>query len=319
MMPFAERSGRRAFRVTARRAPRAVAPRALDPRSPDPRLGDAIADRRRELGLSRRQLAERAELSYPYVAGLERGRAAPSSASLLSLASALELTVDQLVGAADRCEATHPRHRGGGHDREEPPPAPALRGTDRTGAELADLGRFVREIVREELAAASGRAEVSGPSAPGGPAARAPLAANVVDAVRDLLGDESVTVDDQGDVPVPREGVMLFVRVLDDPPSVLVFCPVLVDLPASPVLLERLNELNEGIRFVRFCATEDGVVVDLELFGDGFEARMLGLAVRAVAGASARFGPELQEAFGGRLFREASQDLDPRRDTAGYL
>jgi transcriptional regulator with XRE-family HTH domain len=329
VMPSADRSGRRPPRVPARGGAR-PAP------GPTGALGDAIADRRRALGLSRRELAERAALSYPFVSELERGRKSPSTASLSSLASALELTVAELVGAAeaptaaDRCDTGpgpgHARHRPG-HESPAPPPAPAdrpvpsLRGSQEASAELADLGRFVRDIVRDELAAAEDRrraaaAEVvrTRPAAAAGT-----LVATVLDAVGQLRGDEPVAVDDQGDIPVPRDGAMVYVRVLDEPASVLVFAPVLVDLPPAAALLERLNELNTHVRFVRFCATEDGVVVDLELFGDPFDPTSLHLAVRAVGGAAARFGPELQEVFGGRLFLDAERGPDARRSIAGYL
>jgi hypothetical protein len=202
---------------------------------------------------------------------------------------------------------------------------PSLRASQETSAELAelaDLGRFVRDIVRDELAAAEDRRRAAAADATRvrpGPGAGG-LAGAVLEAVHQLLGDEAVVVDEQGDIPVPREGAMVFVRVLDEPASVLVFCPVLVDVPPAPLLLEHLNALNENIRFVRFCATEDGVVVDLELFGESFDPTALHLAVRAVAGAAARFGPELQGVFGGRLFLDAERGPDARRGgTAGYL
>jgi hypothetical protein len=201
-------------------------------------------------------------------------------------------------------------------------PVPGLRGAAEAGAELADLGRFVRGIVRDELAAAEHRRTEGGSAAiaPRRRSARSgSLAGEVLEAVHHLVGDDAVVVDDQGDIPVVRDDAMLFVRVLDDPASVLVFCPLVVELPPSPALLERLNTLNEGVRFVRFCATEGGVVVDHEVFGDFFERDMLLLAIRAVAGAAARFGPELQLDFGGRLFLEAERAREGRPDTAGYL
>ena len=204
-------------------------------------------------------------------------------------------------------------------------PVPALRAAEEAGAELADLGRFVRGIVRDELAAEERRRRLEGAGPKGSGTGRrrsaraGTLAGEVLEAVHELVGDEAVVVDDQGDIPVLREDAMVFVRVLDEPASVLVFCPVLVEVPVTPVLLERLNELNEGVRFVRFCATEGGVVVDHEVFGDFFERDMLGMAVRAVGGAAARFGAELQEAHGGRLFLDAERARDARPNTAGYL
>lgn len=53
--------------------------------------------RRTELGLSRRELAERAELSYPYLSQIETGNREPSLRTLQKLASALELPVEALA------------------------------------------------------------------------------------------------------------------------------------------------------------------------------------------------------------------------------
>jgi hypothetical protein len=241
------------------------------------------------------------------------------------------------VASAVMSGTDHPRRPAGAATGGEPRPGPSgprspdlpipvLRGAEQAGAELADLGRFVRSIVRDELAAAEHHRleSVGSGTNPGSNRARprraAALAAEVLDVVRQLLGDDDgIVIDEEGDIPVRGDDTMLFVRVLDDPVSVLVFCPAIVELPATPALLERLNELNEGVRFVRFCATEDGVVIDLELLGDLFDRDMLHFAVRAVTGAAARFGPELQAEFGGRLFLDAEQGRTGGRNTAGYL
>src|SRR6185503_20113819 len=159
-MAAPERPGRRPTRAPARRVarPPAVAPGVHG----GGRLGDAIADRRRELGLTRRELADRAALSYPFVAQLERGRKAPSTASLSSLATALELTVAELVGAAGEPGALPLPVAAdrGGRGPDDPAPTeravPSLRGRESGGAET-ELRRFVRDIVRDELAAAEGR------------------------------------------------------------------------------------------------------------------------------------------------------------------
>lgn len=58
--------------------------------TPTPGLGRAIAVRRTELGLKRRQLADRAELSYPYISEIENGLKEPSSAALRRIAEALD-------------------------------------------------------------------------------------------------------------------------------------------------------------------------------------------------------------------------------------
>lgn len=70
-----------------------------------PGLGRAIQVRRAELGLGRRELAESAELSYPYLSEVENGKKAPSAKAMWRLARALELGVAELV---ERAELTAP-------------------------------------------------------------------------------------------------------------------------------------------------------------------------------------------------------------------
>jgi transcriptional regulator with XRE-family HTH domain len=61
-------------------------------------LGRLVEHRRHELGLSRRELAERSELSYPYISQIETGDRDPSLKTMHRLAEALELPVEQLAG-----------------------------------------------------------------------------------------------------------------------------------------------------------------------------------------------------------------------------
>ena len=60
-------------------------------------LGRRVRQRRKRLGLSQEQLAERADLHWTYVSGVERGRRNPSLTTLARLAAALGLTLPQLV------------------------------------------------------------------------------------------------------------------------------------------------------------------------------------------------------------------------------
>lgn len=62
-------------------------------------LGRAVRVRRGELGLSRRELAERSETSYPYLSQIETGDREPSLRTLQRLASALELPVEALASS----------------------------------------------------------------------------------------------------------------------------------------------------------------------------------------------------------------------------
>lgn len=84
-------------------------------------LGTVIKLRRTELGLSRRELAERAGLSYPYVAELENGAKQGSPKAIEAIARALELRPSELLAWSDDLaesrgaspsDPEHWRHRG---------------------------------------------------------------------------------------------------------------------------------------------------------------------------------------------------------------
>jgi transcriptional regulator with XRE-family HTH domain len=70
-------------------------------------LGKAVRIRRELLDLKRRDLADRAGLSYPYISEIENGVKQPSHSALTRIAAALDLEVSELaalgegLGAAD--------------------------------------------------------------------------------------------------------------------------------------------------------------------------------------------------------------------------
>jgi transcriptional regulator with XRE-family HTH domain len=84
-----------------------------EPRRDDPAyyeaLGRAIQVARTELGLSRRDLAERAGVSYTYLADIENGRRRPSSLPLIKISHALGISPSKLLA---RAELYHSRGTG---------------------------------------------------------------------------------------------------------------------------------------------------------------------------------------------------------------
>jgi transcriptional regulator with XRE-family HTH domain len=64
-------------------------------------LARAIRVLRTELGMSRKELAERADLSYSYLSELENAAKQPSSRALRAIAQALGLEANELLAAAE--------------------------------------------------------------------------------------------------------------------------------------------------------------------------------------------------------------------------
>ncbi|WP_406059385.1 helix-turn-helix domain-containing protein [Micromonospora sp. NBC_00860] len=125
-------------------------------------LGRAIQVRRAELGLKRKELAERALLSYPYLSELETGTKAPSAKALRQLADALELSQAELLERADASPVrVNQRLKagpawGGLPSGSIATGAADLSGTRDSALELEQLGRvadIVAATVRAELAA----------------------------------------------------------------------------------------------------------------------------------------------------------------------
>lgn len=69
-------------------------------------VGRRIRDRRVAMDLSQEALAERADLSPPYVSHVERGVKGPSLSALIRLAVALDVTLDYLLAGSQPADQT---------------------------------------------------------------------------------------------------------------------------------------------------------------------------------------------------------------------
>jgi transcriptional regulator with XRE-family HTH domain len=72
------------------------------PSTPQQALGQAVAERRQELGLTQEELALRADLHQRWISNVENGRRNPSYASLRRLAAGLQLRPSELIARAER-------------------------------------------------------------------------------------------------------------------------------------------------------------------------------------------------------------------------
>lgn len=72
-------------------------------------LGAAIRELRHERGYTLEVLAERAELHWTYIGGIERGERNVAWKNVVKIAAALEITVSELAGRAE--EATSEQNR----------------------------------------------------------------------------------------------------------------------------------------------------------------------------------------------------------------
>jgi transcriptional regulator with XRE-family HTH domain len=85
------------------------------PKTGDLELGRKIAARREELGMSRKELAEITNLSYPYIAQIETGYRLPSTRHQVPIAKALGMSLDELFDTEESLPNTRTRREARGH------------------------------------------------------------------------------------------------------------------------------------------------------------------------------------------------------------
>jgi len=100
-----------------------------------------------------------------------------------------------------------------------------------------------------------------------------PTEAQGVQAARDALlaelrrasGNPELAPDEDGDIRVRFGSALAFVRVLEDPPLVRVYSPVLASLEGDDRILERLNAINSQLHLARLIFVHGTIfaVVDL--------------------------------------------------------
>jgi hypothetical protein len=128
----------------------------------------------------------------------------------------------------------------------------------------------------------------------------------VLKAIREASGNPKLQCAADGELALRFGSAAVYVRVLEAPPFVRMFSPVLEDVEADDRLLGRLNELNRDTRFARFLVVEERVVVSVDVPATPFVAEHVAEACLQVGSLADEIGGTLQKEFGGRrAFEEA--------------
>ena len=129
-------------------------------------------------------------------------------------------------------------------------------------------------------------------------------------AVAQVLEVEQVNQDPDGDIRIRYGSTMCFVRGIEDPPSVRLFAPMVIDVPRSPALLEDLNDINLNITVGRVAHTPaNEVLYSLELYGEQLTVEIIRASLDAATTIADHFDHQLQSRFGGKtLYAEVTDD-----------
>ena len=124
-------------------------------------FGRAVTARRAELGFTRKEVAARSGLSYPYLSNIESGLKQPSVKALHALSNALELRPAELLERSDSlarlAQSARSARATDASEDGAPPRGSWFRGELAASEPQAappsedELRSLVREVVREEL------------------------------------------------------------------------------------------------------------------------------------------------------------------------
>jgi hypothetical protein len=129
-------------------------------------------------------------------------------------------------------------------------------------------------------------------------------------AVAQILEVDQVNRDPDGDIRIRYGSTMCFVRGIEDPPSVRLFAPMVIDVPQTPALLADLNDINLNITVGRVVHTPaNEVLFSLELYGEQLTVEIIRASLDAATTIADHFDHQLQSRFGGKtLYAEVSDD-----------
>ena len=112
---------------------------------------------------------------------------------------------------------------------------------------------------------------------------------------------EVARFDKNGFLMLEAEGEPVFVLLLDGPPCVRLFTPVLVDVTNEGETLGLLNTLNFECRHARFVLDEGAVLAVIDLPGEPFVPDHFVESFLALASAAHELPGSLKKALGGSL------------------
>ena len=132
----------------------------------------------------------------------------------------------------------------------------------------------------------------------------------VESAVKEFLDTEDVRPDEDGDIPIRMGSAMVYARVVErKPPLVLIFAPVVWGIAPTPDLLAAVNDINGRIKFGKVVWTGREVMATMALPAARISAEDIGFACLQVGSIADHFDDELKERFGGTTMFGSSPGL----------
>jgi hypothetical protein len=119
-------------------------------------------------------------------------------------------------------------------------------------------------------------------------------------AIRVATGIETLAYDGDGDIPVRLGTAITFTRVIEDPPLIRIYSPLVSEIEDDPALLIRLNEINAGSHGTRFVHRNGILFGVVDLMAAPFVAEHVIQAFHEFMMMANGFDEMIKTEFGGR-------------------
>lgn len=131
-----------------------------------------------------------------------------------------------------------------------------------------------------------------------------PLMEQVMTVFRSVTGIEDLALDEEGDLGVRYGGILVSAVQLDN--RVRLFSALVTEVAESPVLLRKLNQINDGVHRIRVFWHEDVVYAALDIPADPFVPAHLVTAISEFSEVAEGLAIVLRAEFSGKAVIEPS-------------
>jgi len=139
---------------------------------------------------------------------------------------------------------------------------------------------------------------------------REAVSAALLETLRATTGIDDLAFDAEGDVGIRFGTALTLARLVDEPPYVRFFSPVLRDLEETPELFARLNDINANKTLLHFVFRNDTIYCIADVSAQPLVAHHVTQALTNFCAIADAMGPLLQEEFGGQIaFNEVIPSL----------
>jgi hypothetical protein len=124
----------------------------------------------------------------------------------------------------------------------------------------------------------------------------------LLDVFRHVTGLADLELDSDGDISISREDVHIWATLVEN--KVRMFATLVRDLPETPAVLRRLNELNKGSHGFRCALNKGTIYTSFDVLAIPFIPKHFELAIEEFAGTAVRLASLLREEFSWGFFTE---------------